>query len=107
MNYMHVDAHALKLLVLLVSFFLRMCPQLGIGVGICMGSVVTCLLFVIGIITVKVLLKHKEKGKDLRFFIPLFMSRSSASSQHVAMEKNMAYELHKPRLQRKELTGPN
>ena len=56
--------------------------QAGIGVGICIGAITICLLFGIGIITIKMHLKHKDS--------------LSAPTQHVAMKQNKAYELHKP-----------
>ena len=37
--------------------------QAGVGVGVVVGTVATCLLFVMGITTVKVLIKLKEKKK--------------------------------------------
>ena len=35
----------------------------GVGVGACMGAVTTCLLFLVGIITVKMLSKHKQRTR--------------------------------------------
>ncbi|CAI8007693.1 hypothetical protein GBAR_LOCUS5341 [Geodia barretti] len=70
----------------------------GIGVGVCMGAIATCILFVMGIIVVKVLKKHRQRRNVAK--------SSAASSQHVAMEKNMAYELHKPQHRRKDHTAP-
>ncbi|CAI8016798.1 hypothetical protein GBAR_LOCUS10291, partial [Geodia barretti] len=70
----------------------------GISVGVCIGAITTCILFVMGIIVVKVLMIHRERRKVAK--------SSAASSKHVAMEKNMAYELHKPQPQRKGHTGP-
>jgi hypothetical protein len=70
----------------------------GIGVGVCMGAITTCILFVMGIIVVKVLMKRRERRRVAK--------SSAASSQHVAMEKNMAYELHKPQPRRKGHNTP-
>ena len=37
--------------------------QTGISVGVCIGAITTCILFVMGIIVVKVLMIHRERRK--------------------------------------------
>ena len=39
--------------------------KIGIGVGVCMGAIATCILFVMGIIVVKVLKKHRERRNGI------------------------------------------
>ncbi|CAI8019347.1 hypothetical protein GBAR_LOCUS11635 [Geodia barretti] len=88
----------------------------GIVVGVCMGAATTCVLFVMGLIIRMVLTKHSERRKGtselLVFFILITYDLrkidelTSASSHHVTMERNMAYELHKPLPQRKSHNIP-
>ncbi|CAI8021838.1 hypothetical protein GBAR_LOCUS12880 [Geodia barretti] len=40
-----------------------LCAEAGVGVGACMGAVTTSLLFLVGIITVKMLSKHKQRKR--------------------------------------------
>ena len=86
--------------------------QIGIGVGACVGAVITCILFVVGMIIVKVLKIQRERRKgtyitssSIYFYVCLEKAEAESSRfKNVAMEKNMAYELHKPR--RKGHTAP-
>ena len=78
--------------------------QIGIGVGACVGAVITCILFVVGMIIVKVLKIQRERRKgtyitssSIYFYVCLEKAEAESSCfKNVTMEKNMAYELHKP-----------
>ena len=82
------------------------------------GAVVTSLLFAIGIITVKVFMKHKQRKRGSLFVTSAesFISPSHpplaaeaefpVTLQKVSMERNVSYELHKPLPRRKGRTGP-
>ena len=79
----------------------------GVGVGACIGTVATISFFVVLVITVKVFMKFKQRtASSSPEVCPGDEESSSSSAQHVAMERNMAYELHKPLPRRKCQTGP-
>lgn len=79
----------------------------GVGVGAGIGAVATFSFFVVLVITVKVFMKFKQRTVSSPPEVcPGEEESSSSSAQHVAMERNLAYELHKPLPQRKCQTEP-
>ena len=51
-----------------------MLVQTGIGIGVCMGAVTACFLFVMGIIIVTILMKYKGKKEGNISVYIIFLS---------------------------------
>ena len=74
----------------------------GVGVGVGLGVSVTSLLFLIIIVIFKLLIERHRKRKGEVFCLgvryPLFsiIIGLEATTKKMPMERNMAYELHRP-----------